>query len=235
MALEEAQRRGKVGRNVARLVHLPAKAARPRPGRSLTPDQAEALLDAVKGDRLEALVLVVLTMGLRPGEVMGLTWSAVELQARTLAVTQALKRLPNGEVTFTTSKASSDRVLRIPVHVAAALKAHQMAQKAERLAAPVWEDHDLVFPNARGRPREHANLNKDLDQLTRKAALGHWSPNELRHSAASMLVASGVPLEEVADLLGHANVRMLAQVYRHRVRPVDDVTAAQARMLGEAR
>lgn len=233
MALDEAQRRGKVGRNVARLAHLPAKATPPRRGRSLTTEQSQALLTAAKGDRLEALVLVALTLGLRPGEVLGLTWSEVDLPRRTLAVTQALKRRPGGGV-LGRPKASSDRVLRLPANVAAALKAHQVDQKAERLAAgPVWEDHDLVFPSAVGTPQDPSNLRRDFDRLTEKAGLGHWSPNELRHSAGSLLVASGVPLEEVADMLGHVNVEMLARVYRHRVRPVVDVTAAQAQMFGE--
>ena len=57
------------------------------------------------------------------------------------------------------------------------------------------------------------------------------SPNELRHSAASLLVDAGVPLQEVADLLGHVNVRMLASTYRHKVRSVVDVTNGQEQML----
>ena len=52
--------------------------------------------------------------------------------------------------------------------------------------------------------------------------LGRWTPNELRHSAASLLSASGVPLEVIADVLGHASTRMLEQHYRHQVRPSID-------------
>jgi integrase len=230
-ALEEAERRDMIGRNVARLAHLPAKAAPPRRGRSLTPEQARTLLDAAKGDRLEALVLVAFTMGLRPGEVLGLTWSEVDLDANTLAVSKALKRRPGGGV-LGTPKASSDRTLGIPPALVATLKAQQVAQKAERLAAPVWEDHDLVFPNAIGRPMDPSNLRREFDRLTRDAALGHWTLNELRHSAASFLVAAGKPLDEVQDFMGHKTLRMLSEVYGHRIRPVVDVTDAQARMLG---
>ena len=58
-----------------------------------------------------------------------------------------------------------------------------------------------------------------------KAGLPALSTNELRHTAATVLVDKGVPIELVADLLGHTNFRMLAEHYRHRVRPVVDITA----------
>ena len=61
--------------------------------------------------------------------------------------------------------------------------------------------------------------------------MGHLSPNELRHSAASLLVANGTPLQDVSDMLGHRDIRMLAQTYRHKIRSVVDVTTGQERML----
>ena len=61
--------------------------------------------------------------------------------------------------------------------------------------------------------------------------MGHLAPNELRHSAASLLVEAGVPLQQVADMLGHKDIRMLAQTYRHKIQGVVDVTGGQARML----
>ena len=67
--------------------------------------------------------------------------------------------------------------------------------------------------------------------LCERAGIDPISPNELRHSAASLLVAAGMPLEEVADLLGHRDVTMLAGVYRHRTKRVVDLTEAQGWML----
>jgi integrase len=110
---------------------------------------------------------------------------------------------------------------------------HKVRQKTERLAAPAWEDHGLVFCNEIGRPLDPSNLRREVNGLCTAAGINRITPNELRHSAASLLVADGTPLEEVADLLGHKDVRMLAQVYRHRVKRVVDLTEAQGRMLGK--
>ena len=71
-------------------------------------------------------------------------------------------------------------------------------------------------------PLDPSNLRDAFDKISAKAKLGHWTPNELRHSAASLLSAAGVPLEVIADVLGHASTRMLEQHYRHQVKPSID-------------
>ena len=93
-ALHEAERRGLVARNIARLAHLPPEATGIRPRRSLTIEEANRFVDAVRGTEDEALVLLALTMGLRPGEVTGLPWDAVDLDEGVLTVRQALKTPP---------------------------------------------------------------------------------------------------------------------------------------------
>lgn len=229
--LQEAVRRDMVARNVAAAAKLPRTAAPPRARRSLTPPEAAALTEAAEGDRLEALVAVMLYCGLRPGEVTGLTWDCIDFDEATLTVRQSRKVGPSGWMSIGPTKAQSDRVQRMPERVAATLRAHELRQKAQRLAAPAWEDMNLVFTNEIGRPIDPSNLRREIARLCKDAGVEPISPNELRHSAASLLVNAGVGLEEVADFLGHANVRMLAQTYRHRIKRVVDLTEAQARML----
>lgn len=234
--LDEAVRRDMVGRNVAKVAKLPRKAAKPVPRRSLTPKEADGLMAAAEGHRLEALIAVMLYCGLRPGEVTGLTWDCVDFRHRTLTVRQSRKLLPDGTMLIGETKAQSDRVQQIPDSPAAPvlslLRSHETAQKKQRQVAAAWEDFDLVFPNEIGRPIDPSNLRREIAGLCEEAGISPAiSPNELRHSAASLLVNAGVPLEEVADFLGHANVRMLAQTYRHRVKRVVDLTDAQGRML----
>jgi integrase len=235
VVLEEAVRRDKLARNVARAARLPRKAAKPVPRRSLTPLEAESLMKAAQGDRIGTLVAVMLYCGLRPGEVTGLTWDCVNFKAQELTIRQSRKVLPDGTMEIGGTKASSDRIQQIPDSPAAPvltmLRQHQTLQKKVRLAAPAWEDFDLVFANEIGRPIDPSNLRRDIAGLCKAAGVQPISPNELRHSAASLLVNAGVPLEEVADFLGHNNVRMLAQTYRHRVKRVVDLTEAQGRML----
>ncbi len=230
-ALHEAERRGLVARNIARLAHLPSGASGVKARRSLTVEEANRFVDAVRGTEDEALVLLALTMGLRPGEVTGLSWDAVDLDEGVLTVRQALKRLPDGTYVIGPPKVDSYRMLRLPTELVALLRAHRLAQRKARLASEVWEDHGLVFTNALGRPIDASNLRRIVTTYANRANVGHLSPNELRHSAASLLVANGTPLQDVSDMLGHRDIRMLAQTYRHKIRSVVDVTTDQERML----
>ncbi len=110
----------------------------------------------------------------------------------------------------------------MPPPAVAALRAHRRRQAAGRLAAGSrWSADwpDLVFTTLTGTPIDASNLRRYLTRITKQAGLGHWHPHELRHSAASIMSAAGVPLERIADVLGHDGVRMTALVYRHTVTP----------------
>lgn len=230
VVLEEAQRRDMVGRNVARLARLPRTAEASRPRRSLSPTEADDLMDAAREDGLDALVGVMLYCGLRPGEATGLTWDCIDFAERTLTVHQSRKMLPDGSMIIGATKVDSDRVQRLPDAIHDALKAHELRQKRERMVAPAWDDLALVFPNGIGRYIDKNNLRREVIRLCRDAGIEPISPNELRHSAATLLVTAGASLQEVADFLGHKNTRMLQAVYRHKTRRPVDLTAAQERV-----
>lgn len=234
MALKHAQRRDLVARNAAELAEMPATARAPEEGRSLTVDQAGQLLAVAEGDRLGPLVVVGLMLGLRPGELCGLRWTDVDLDARTLHVRQSLKR-ERGEdgrevLRFGEPKTpKSRRSLTMPSPVVAALGRQRALQARERLVVGAgWADLGLVFTTTIGTPVNPSNLRHAVARLTTAAGLGAWHPNELRHSACSLLSAAGVPLEHVADILGHDGTRMAARFYRHAVAPA--VGAAVAPM-----
>lgn len=220
MALTWGERRDLVARNVARLAEMPAKIKPKAEGRSLTVEQARALLEAAEGDRLEALYVTGLMLGLRPGELLGLMWDDLDLEAGVLHVRRTLKRERTALVLGEPKTAKSRRALAVPSPVTEALRAHRRRQAEERLiAGPEWEDTGLVFVNHFGRPIDPSNLRREFSRLTEAAGLGHWHPHELRHSAASLLSAAGVPLETIADTLGHVDTRMVSHTYRHHVRP----------------
>jgi integrase len=79
-----------------------------------------------------------------------------------------------------------------------------------------------------------SNLRRLIDRLCGLAGIDPISPNELRHTAATLLVESGMRLEDVADFLGHKDTSMLIETYRHRAKRVVNLTEGQDRMLGEA-
>lgn len=231
MALRHAERRGYVARNVARLVDTPAAPVGAR--RSLTVVQARSLLDAARGDRLEALYVTGLMMGLRPGELLGLTWPNIDLSAGRLTVAQSLKRERTG-LRLGDPKAASFRCLDMPAPVIAALRAHKVKQAAERLAAGrAWAEIGLVFATELGTPIDPSNLRRSFARITTTAGLGKWHPHELRHSATSILSASGLRLEEVADVLGHRDMRTTSRVYRHAIdESIPGAAAPMERLFG---
>ncbi len=117
-ALDTAQRRGKVARNVARLAEMPATTA-PTARRSLTTEQAAQLLDAARGDRLEALYLTALMLGLRPGEVTGLRWDDLDGDpAQHRGSLKMSERAPGSYDLGPTKTPRSRRSLRVPPPVA---------------------------------------------------------------------------------------------------------------------
>jgi integrase len=225
-ALAVAERRGKVGRNVARIAEMPA--TRPsRERRSLTREQAAALVAAAAEDRLGALIVTGLMLGLRPGELAGLQWTAVDLKSGRLMVDGSLKR-ERGQLRLGETKTPrSRRPLTLPPPVVETLRAHRQRQREERLrAGRAWADTGLVFCTEVGTAIDPSNLRRAFRRVTERAGLGRWTPNELRHSAASLLSDAGVPLEVIADVLGHASTRMLERHYRHQVRPSLDAHVA---------
>ena len=145
-----------------------------------------------------------------------------------LTVRQALKRLPDGACVVGAPKVDSYRVLRLPgdlVAPAAGPPSHS-AQGATVIGGV--GDHGLVFTNSLGGAIDRVEPAAYRGHLCRAGQRGHLSPNELRHSAASLLVADGTPLQDVSDLLGHRDIRMLAQTYRHKIRSVVDITTARS-------
>jgi integrase len=239
MALDHAVRRDLVARNVAALTDPPAGTK--KPGRSLTVDEAMKLLRHAEGDRLAAAYMAQLMVGLRPGEVLGLTWDDVDLDRAHLRVRQALK-LENGKRLFLgpLKTKASRRTLALPVPVVEALRAHRRRQLQERMTLGLRPEIDLVFTTIVGTPVNPSNYRRSFASLTERAGLGRWHPHELRHSAVSLLSAAGLRLEDVADVVGHSSTRMTADVYRHLVEPtitagkaaMDQIFAAQSQSFG---
>ena len=116
----------------------------------------------------------------------------------------------------------SRRTLGLPQMAVDALRAHQDRQITERLAAGgQWSDQDLVFAARAGGALDAANVRREFKAACRAAQIGeHWTPRELRHSFVSLMSSSGVPVEEIARLAGHANTRTTEVVYRRELRPV---------------
>lgn len=230
--LEYAVRQGKAVRNVAAMTDGPRMETN-REGRSLTVEQAKSLLKVAEGDRLEGLYVLMLTTGMRPGEAFGLPWSNVDLDAGQVVIKQALVRQRGGnEIGPGKIGKRGWRTVQIPPPVIAALTAHRDRQDKERVeAGDAWEEHGFVFSTPLGTLIDPDNHRKAFAKLTEKAGIGRWHPHELRHSATSIMLAQGVPIDVVSKVLGHTSIRITADVYGHLL---DEQKAQTARAMGSA-
>ncbi len=232
-ALSHAERRRLVPWNAAKQSIMP-KCEPTRPRRSFTVTEARAILAAAAQERLGALIVTGMLIGLRPGELTGLMWTDLDLDSTppVLSVTGSMKRRPDSSLYRGPVKRSTagERTLVIPPTLLASLVAHRRRHDAERRdAGRRWDDQGLVFCSEVGTPLDPANVRKVFARVARRAGIDPDGvvPYLLRHSAVSLLLDAGSPIEEVADLLGD-NPQTVYRHYRHRVRPV--VTKAAERM-----
>jgi len=213
-AIRHAQAADLVGRNVASLVAAP-QGRGGRPSRSLTLDQAAAVLRAAEESPLHAYVVLSLLAGLRTEELRSLCWTEVNLDAGTVAVYRSVRA--SGD----TKTPKSRRVLKLSVKAIDALRDHRGQQAAARLkAGPLWQDHGLVFASALGTSLDVHNVRRSFRTITKAAGLGQqWAPRELRHTFVSLLSANDITLEDIARLVGHSGRAVTERVYRHEIRP----------------
>ena len=227
--LDLAVRRKLVAANSAVHAELTPTATVAVPRRALSESEAEALWDAVDGERLGPCWRLMLLTGLRPGEALGLCWDAVDIDGALLHVWRAV-RLERGKARLvdTLKTAPSYRTISLPEPALELLRGQRRVVAALRLGVRTWitDDPGLVFPTINGTPWNPRNARDELKRGCAAADLPDVRPNELRHTAATILNGRGVPLELIADLLGHADTTMLGRIYRHRTCPSADAAVA---------
>ena len=225
-ALQHAVREELVARNVARLVQpprVPHEEVRP-----LDDDEIRAFLAAGRTDRLYAAYLLMIGLGLRRGEVLGLRWTDVDLDARVVRVRRTLQRV-NGEILFSEPKTPrSRRTVPLPRTCVAALRWHRLRQQAECASAGrSWDPGGLVFATRAGRPVEPRNFNRSVYAVCDRAGIRRIRVHDLRHTCASLLLARGVDARTIMDTLGHSAISLTLNIYAH-VMPAAHRAAAEA-------
>lgn len=225
-ALGQAEAWDQLPRNVAKLAR-PPKGARRR-AQILSAAQADALLAAIRGDRLETIYRVALTLGLRQGEVLGLRWEHVDLETGTLAVREAMQRVKGEGLVVVEPKSDAGiREIRLPQFLVDLLRVHRQQQDVARGEATRWADRDLVFCTRYGTPFDGPNVTKYFQRHLDRVGLPHLRFHDLRHSAISFLAAAAVPIEVAQRIAGHSDARLTANVYRH-ILPEEHDRAAEA-------
>lgn len=216
-ALKVAVQRGRIARNVCLLVDAPsADRVEVEP---LTSAEARRILATAAGGRNAARWSVALALGLRQGEALGLRWSDLDVDGRSVTVRQALQRVPGAGLTFVPPKSRAGRrTIALPDQLASALRAHRSAQLAERIAAgEAWTDSDLLFCQATGRPIDPRRDWGDWKALLVAAGVRDARLHDARHTAATMLLQQGVPARVAMQVLGHSQISLTLGTYSHVV------------------
>jgi integrase len=218
-ALEEAVRGDLIPRNPATRVNKPK--VQQEEIEVLDTRQAQAFMDAARGDRFEALYALCLMAGLRQGEALGLKWSDIDLEAGTLRVNRQLQRVrrdgeKSGRLVFSEPKNASRRAVGLPQRAVEALRSHRKRQLEEKLRTPDYEDSGLVFASNKGTPLDAQNIvNRYFKPLLERAGLPPVRFHDLRHSCLSLLAQHGEPIRDLQALAGHATAAFTLQRYTH--------------------
>jgi integrase len=212
-SLTDALRWSKVSRNAAALVRAPRK-TKTKTDDALSANEAAAVLKAASGDRLEALAVLVLAVGMRQGEALSLRWDQIDLKAGTVKVTES-------------KTDAGRRTVALPPFAVAAMKAHLARQREERMAADYWDDPALVFTSSIGTKLDRRNVLRWWHDLTVRAKVGRRRFHASRHTAATIMLNNGVTLEVVSATLGHAGLAITSDIYA-KVEPKLQRTAADA-------
>lgn len=217
-ALNRAWKFGLIVDNPARKVDLPT--VERKEAVYLSVDEAAALKEAAKGHYLGNLITFALNTGLRIGEATGLTWASVDLERKQVKVTHQLQR-PNGVGSLMLVQLKTRDSRRTLNLTEGALESLQNQRANRLLWASVLEDADalgLVFTSERGTPLDPRTVDKKLKELAAMAGIRKpVSFHKLRHTAGTHLVANGVPLNVVKEILGHSQISVTADLYAHAV------------------
>jgi integrase len=168
----------------------------------------------VVDDRLAALYVLAIATGMRQGELLGLRWQDVDLDAGRLTIRHTL-RLGTRELAEPKTERAR-RTLRLGADSLLALREHRRRQLGERLAAGRrWVDGDFVFTTSIGTPLDSRNVTKAFQRILAAAGLPHQRFHDLRHACATLLLEDGEELGVVSRILGHSHIATTADVYAH--------------------
>jgi len=235
-AFDWAVRRDWISRNPAALIaatDLP-KVVR-KPPTVITPAEARKLIDTAAGTKSEALIALAVTTGVRVGELMGITWDRVDIPGDTkkpvtLRIDRALQYVDGKPDLVEPKTPAGVRDLTLSTTAAAPLKRlrKQQNETALRLGKGWSNPLNLVFVTETGQPLNRRQVLKQYFRpLLRDSGLPPLMKfHTLRHAAASLLIADGVPIPLVSSMLGHSTPAFTMSIYSHSIPNSEHIVAS---------
>lgn len=216
-ALADAVDAGRVARNVAALAKPPKVRASDRAEmRTWTAAQLRAFLERAADDDFYAAWHTAGSTGLRRGELLGLRWADLDLDAGRAAIRQTIVSV-DYRIEFSTPKtARGRRVVALDEGTVGALRGHRKTQAEQRIAfGGHYEDQGLIFARPDGSPIHPQVFSDRFDRLIEATGLPRIRFHDLRHTHATLALAAGVHPKVVSERLGHSTVAFTLDVYSH--------------------
>lgn len=215
VALENAVKWNLIARNVCDVVSPPRVPKTEK--QVLTKRQAHVLLEHVKKHRLEAILVLAVTTGLRRGEMLALRWRDVDFEDGSVQVRRTVDYIPHyGYVENEAKTTRGQRKVMLPSFVMNTLQVHRLQQQEMRnKVGSDWVEKDLVFCGLNGDYFNPNYLLRMFKKVLVDAGLPHMRIHDLRHSAATILLIMGVHPKVVQEILGHSTISMTMDTYSH--------------------
>ena len=231
-ALGQAMRWGLVSRNVSDLVEKPAT---PKGGgQALSVAEVQRLLVAARGKRVEWLLYLAVTTGMRIGELLGLRWTDIDWERGSVSVCRQLRRqFGGGGLEFVPVKtAASSRLVLLGEDGLAALRDQRgRVDEWRPFAGERWVENDLIFPNSLGKAWEPRAVYGEFLASLERGGVRRVRFHDLRHTAATLMLRGKVPARVVSERLGHSDVGITLNLYSH---VVDELQAEAASVIEAA-
>lgn len=186
----------------------------------LQPDQLQGIISALEseGVKLRTMMYLFMVTGCRRGEIMALKWSKVDFKRGQITIDASLSYLPDRGVYEGPTKTGNVRYIAIPQEAIQLLKQYQRWQIEQRLkAGDQWNDTGYIFTRWNGEPQNPTNVNTIMTKFCKRHGLPPIHPHLFRHTAASIMIARGVDILAVSEMLGHSSASMTLDVYGHAI------------------
>jgi len=224
-ALEDACRRELIARNPASIIPPPKVAAEEMA--TLSAEQVKPVLAAMKDSSIYPQGVRLLSTGIRRGELCGLQWGDLDLDAGKLRVERSIEKTKAGLRVKSPKTRHGRRLITLPASAAAVLREHRRKQLELRVAlgAGRLPDDAFVFGTVEGKPRDPDRITQDWKRFAAARNLPRVTLHGLRHASASALIAAGADVITVSRRLGHANANTTLSVYAHLFGRSDEAAA----------
>jgi integrase len=194
----------------------------------LSADQVKAVLAAMRTSIIFPQVVVLLSTGMRRGELMGLQWGDLDLEAGKLRIERAIEKTKTHGLRIKAPKTKHGRrTITLPAGAAEVLRQHRKAQIETRLALGIGKlpDEAHVFGTVEGAPRDPDRITQDWKRFTAARSLPKVTLHALRHAHASALIAAGADPVTVSRRLGHGSPVITMAIYAHLFDHSDEAAA----------